>query len=160
MSFNRYAPPNAEVGDVVSHDAAPPLWNPGAAAAWSLLLSPAFGAFLHMKNWQALGETEKAATSKIWIIVSIVVILCVTLASALLPDSKLFDNLSRVISLVVLLSWYYSIGKSQVAVVRSRFGKTYPRRGWAKPLLLAFVAIVIFVAVVVAMFIVSDTSAA
>ena len=59
-SDKRYAPPTAHVDDV--HAArqsavAPPLWNPGAAMAWSLLFSPIFGAFVHMKNWQALGPS-------------------------------------------------------------------------------------------------------
>jgi hypothetical protein len=51
MTTNLYAPPKAQVADIVQGEAAPALWNPGAAASWSLLLSPAFGAFLHMKNW-------------------------------------------------------------------------------------------------------------
>lgn len=43
---------------------APPLWNPNAAANWSLLFSPVFGALLQMKNWEALGEDDKALNSK------------------------------------------------------------------------------------------------
>ena len=61
MSLNPYSPPGAIIDDVMN---APPLWNPNAAANWSLLFSPAFGAFVHMKNWQALGEPEKAANAK------------------------------------------------------------------------------------------------
>jgi hypothetical protein len=45
-------------------DAAPALWNPNAAANWSLLFSPMFGAWLHMKNWAALGEPERAAARR------------------------------------------------------------------------------------------------
>jgi hypothetical protein len=40
------------------------LWNPEAAAMWSLVFSPAFGAYLHMRNWQQLGRNEKAVESK------------------------------------------------------------------------------------------------
>ena len=50
MNPNPYAPPTARVDDVATGDAAPALWNPNAAANWSLLFSPAFGAWLHMKN--------------------------------------------------------------------------------------------------------------
>lgn len=32
------------------------LWNPNAAANWSLLFTPLFGAYLHMLNWRSLGE--------------------------------------------------------------------------------------------------------
>ena len=60
---NPYAPPTAAVADIGTATAAPrpPLWNPGAAASWSLLLSPVFGAILHMKNWQAMGEQTAGA---------------------------------------------------------------------------------------------------
>jgi hypothetical protein len=50
MTTNLYAPPKAQVADIVQAEAAPALWNPGAAASWSLLLSPAFGAILHPHN--------------------------------------------------------------------------------------------------------------
>ena len=156
MSVNPYAPPKSEVGDVVDGELAPALWNPGAAAGWSLLLSPAFGAFLHMRNWQALGEPEKAATSRTWIVISISVLLLLAVGAAFLPDSKAIDGLSRIVGLALLLSWYYSIGKSQVAVVKGRFGKVYPRKGWTKPLLVAVAAFVAFVAFAVAISVVAS----
>jgi ABC-type Fe3+ transport system permease subunit len=58
--------------------------------------------------------------------------------------------LSRIIAFVLLLSWYYTSGRPQVAFIKSRFGKAYPKRGWAKPLLLAVAALVGFLVVVVA----------
>ena len=57
---NPFAPPQAEVADVPTGEAAPALWNPNAASSWSLLFSPIFGAYLHMQNWQALGQPDKA----------------------------------------------------------------------------------------------------
>ncbi|MDQ6685874.1 MAG: hypothetical protein M3Z16_12205 [Pseudomonadota bacterium] len=150
MQTNPYAPPKAEVDDVVSAEPSPPLWNPNAAASWSLVFSPAFGAFLHMKNWQALGEPRKAASSKAWFIASIAVLIGSTLLAAFLPDSMRFDRLSRIFGLVLLLSWYFSSGKEQVAVVKSRFGKTYLRRGWTKPLLIALGVFIGFIAFVIA----------
>jgi len=41
---------------------------------WSLLFTPAFGAFLQMRNWEALGEPSKAVTSRIWVAVTLVVL--------------------------------------------------------------------------------------
>jgi hypothetical protein len=61
---NPYAPPKAAVEDVVTFEPSPALWNPNAAASWSLLFTPIFGSLLHMKNWQAMGNREKAASSK------------------------------------------------------------------------------------------------
>jgi hypothetical protein len=44
----------------------PALWNPKAAAYWSLLFSPAFGAFVHARNADAMGRVDEAkANSKV-----------------------------------------------------------------------------------------------
>jgi hypothetical protein len=87
MATNLYAPPKARLADVVQHEDAPALWNPGAAASWSVLLSPAFGAFLHMKNWEALGEPDKAAGAKKWVVIYLVTILGLAAVSAFLPTT-------------------------------------------------------------------------
>jgi hypothetical protein len=150
VTTNPYAPPKAEVADVVAADAAPPLWNANAAFAWSLLFSPAFGAFVHMKNWQALGEPAKASAAKTWGIATLVTLGVITMASAVLPESKALDGLSRIVMFALLLSWYYASGREQAALIKARFGTGYPRRGWTKPLLLALAALVGFIAVMVA----------
>jgi hypothetical protein len=149
VTDNRYAPPVANVDDVAStREAAPALWNPGAATAWSLLFSPAFGAFLHMKNWEALGEPLNAASSKLWCIVSLGFLLVMVGLGAFLPESKTLDQLSRIAGLALLIGWYVTNGKVQVAFVKQRFGKDYPRRGWGKPIGLALLAILALFAVV------------
>src|SRR3954452_13849407 len=91
MNTNPYAPPTANVEDVSSTKVSPALWNPSAAARWSFLLSPIFGAILHMKNWQALGESEKAVQSRYWVLGNIAFFLLLLVASFILPDSKVFD---------------------------------------------------------------------
>ena len=147
---NPYAPPTARVDDVITPatEAAPRLWNPNAAVNWSLLFSPAFGAWLHMKNWQALGEPQKAKAAKTWIVVSLVLILALSLASRLRPDSKGLDSATRSFGLVLLVAWYVSAGRAQALLVKQRFGKSYPRRGWAQPLLWAIGAVIGFFALV------------
>lgn len=142
---NPYAPPRAQVADIdplVSGESAPALWNPNAAASWSLLFSPIFGAYLHMRNWQALGQPEKAARSKNWVVGSLVCILLLIIVPLFLPDSKGVDAIGRACGFALLVSWYYAIGKSQQAFVLGKFGKTYPRRGWSKPLLAAIGAVI------------------
>lgn len=140
---NPYAPPTAAVADIGTTTASqrPPLWNPGAAATWSLLFSPVFGSILHMKNWQAMGEPQKAATSKSWALATAAVLVVSIVLSVALPDSKGVDLLSRLASFVLLIAWYYAIGKSQGSLVMARYGKDYPRKGWAKPLGLAVAAL-------------------
>lgn len=58
------------------------LWNPWAAG-WSLLFSPAFGAWLHAANWHALGRPDKAAAARRWGWLVIVTILLAGVAAAL-----------------------------------------------------------------------------
>ena len=147
---NRFAPPTAHVEDVTTLQVSPPLWNPGAATSWSLLFSPIFGALVQMKNWQALGETAQAAASKRWAWISVAVMLVLVPASVFTPDTKGFDTLFRGVGFAYLLGWYYANGKRQVAFVKQRFGKTYPRRGWAAPLALAVLGFVGFMVVAVA----------
>jgi hypothetical protein len=147
-SPNPYAPPKSAVADVVSAEVSPALWNPNAAASWSLLFSPVFGAFLHMRNWEALGEAEKAAQSKGWMIGSIAFILLVSVGPILLPQVAILETLGNASGIALLVAWYYAIGKSQNTFVVERFGKTYPRRGWTKPLLAAFGAIAAFFALI------------
>ena len=36
------------------------LWNPDAAACWSMLFTPLFGTILVIRNWEALGEPKRA----------------------------------------------------------------------------------------------------
>ena len=153
---NPYAPPKAVVGDVVGNEVAPALWNPTAAGAWSILFSPIFGAYLHMLNWRALGQPEKAAASKQWLIGSIVFIVVLSVASVSMPESKGFDALGRAGGFAVLIAWYYAIGKSQQTYVAARFGTNYPHRGWAAPLL---IALGIFIAVIVVVFVVAFVAA-
>lgn len=134
---NPYAPPLAEVADVPTGDAAPALWNPNAASCWSLLLSPVFGAYLHMKNWQALGRPDKAEQCRKWVVGLVAFFVLATLAPLVIRDAAIVDKLGRVGGIALLITWYYAIGKSQQTFVFGRFGKNYPRRGWTVPLLAA-----------------------
>ena len=56
-----------QFSSLVPPPAAPALWNPFAARAWTVLFSPIFGAFLHAQNWKALGESGRAKRSMIWV---------------------------------------------------------------------------------------------
>ena len=150
---NPYAAPLAPVADVSMQDVAPALWNPGAAASWSLLFTPVFGTILHMKNWQALGEPAKADTARSWMIANVAFILIVLAVAFIMPESRPVDAMSRLGGLVMLLAWYYASGKAQMAYVNKRFGKSYPKRGWGKPLMFAVLGTItfVFLAVVVGM---------
>ena len=152
MSANPYAPPTAQVDDVHpgAGEAAPALWNPGAAAKWSFLFTPIFGATVQMKNWQALGEPEKAAKSKQWLIGSIAFFALLFALGMVLPDTKGVDAAFRGAGIGLLVAWYTLSAKLQVAHVAARFGTAYPRKGWGLPLLYAVGGLVAFLAAVFA----------
>ena len=146
LNANPYAPPDAAVSDVSHLDSAPKLWNPNAAANWSLLFSPAFGAFLHMKNWHALGDTQRAQLNRNWAIASILIIFGAGFLSALVPESKALDGSTRLVGFALLIAWYMTSAKAQAKLVKDRFGSAYPRKGWGLPILAAigcFAAIVV-----------------
>jgi hypothetical protein len=147
MSQNPYAPPEAEVDGIALPTPAAPapaLWNPNAAALWSLLLSPAFGAFLHMKNWAALGESGREDTSRKWFFGLIAGYLALSIASIWLPESRHVDALSRGGGVGLLVGWYFADARSQIEYVLRRHGKGYPRRGWLAALLLGLAGLVAF----------------
>ena len=62
---NPFEPPKAGLDVPLAAEAGPALWNPDAAGAWSLLLTPIFGSVLVRKNWQAIGDEAKARTGTI-----------------------------------------------------------------------------------------------
>jgi len=135
----RYAPPKAEVeGASLDAGAAPALWNPNAAANWSLLFSPIFGTWLHMLNWRALGETKRAESAKTWLMVTTLLLVGLTLGGALMPLSGLI-GLRPFVSFALLVAWYFGSARPQAKWVGERYGGRYPRRGWTQPLLGAVV---------------------
>ena len=146
MSVNPYTAPQSDVDNIVSQDA-PALWSPGVAAGIAFFLSPVFGALINMKNWQALGESEKAAASKLWAIGTVAFYVILIALIFLFPNVGALDLLSRVAGLGFFIAWYMVSGKDQKDVVEYRYGKTYPKRGWGKPVLYA---IGIYVAIVIA----------
>jgi hypothetical protein len=155
VTENPYAPPKSNVDDVGRDAVAPAIWNPNSAANWSLVFTPAFGAYLHMKNWEALGEPAKASSAKVWVLVTLLILVGTTVAAAFLPNPRLLDGVPRNAGFVLLLSWYFSSGRGQAEYVKSRYGKDYPRRSWGKPLLLACLALVGFIVFIVVLSVVA-----
>ena len=124
------APQSNDSNAALDNSDAPALWNPNAAASWSLLFSPVFGATLHMLNARAMGDEDHARQSK-WALIVLLVIL--------------------------LLGWYFAIGRKQVEAVKQQYGSDYPRKSWLKPLALAVLGVAVYLAyaVVVAFLIAS-----
>jgi len=130
----------------------PPLWNPRAATLWGLLLSPAFSAYIHMRNWQALGQEDQATEARTWfhMIMGCIVV------SALLPIAG--EMLGRDLTppsataFCLLAAWHLWGGRAQERYVTAVIGDAYLRRPWSKSVL---GAIGVLAAVVVASALVS-----
>jgi len=111
------------------------LWNPNAAANWSLIFTPIFGAYIQMLNWRELGDFGRARRCKIWIWVGCLI--------AILSLGAEFSNISRdfldrsfqIVMTIFLLLWYVFQGRVQVRYFAQNLGKEYTRKSWGRPLL-------------------------
>ena len=126
------------------------LWNPRAAAAWSLLLSPAFGAFLQARNWREIGEPPFARANMIWMWATLV-FLAINAAMICVSLSKTVDVMIRMSGILLWAAWYSTQGWKQVKYVRD-FGGDYLKKGWMRPLLGAVLALALYFAACVALF--------
>jgi hypothetical protein len=117
----------------------PHLWNPSAAANWSLLFTPAFGAYLHAVNWRALGEHERARANMVWAGVTLA-FLASNVGTLFIPESKAVEGAVRLAGLGLLGGWYFSQGRSQAKYIKERLRNNYVKRGWGPPLLVGVAA--------------------
>src|SRR5689334_11131364 len=140
-AFDPYAPPASSGADPLLPNASYPIWNPRAAAAWSLLFSPIFGSILYVLNWRALDERRRARGVRTWLFVSLVFYLArMTLTSAQLVSAKVqpaVDLICMAVGLVYFIVWYVAAGREQIDYVDTRFQSGYAKRAWARPLLIA-----------------------
>jgi hypothetical protein len=134
----------------------PALWNPNAAACWSLLFSPAFGAFLHARNAESLGHTDMAKANRIWFYVSLAYLGFVVI-SIFIPTIP--DALFKGASIGLLMGWYVSIGKKQISYVNETWQSGYQRKSWTKPLLGAFGCLIGFMLLIVIFSVVAELGA-
>jgi hypothetical protein len=120
--------------------------HPNATGTWSFLFSPAFGSYLQMLNWKALGEPAKAASAKIWFYISLVMLTAFVAINVIAGDGEA-AGAANGLAILYLLVWYFAAGRTQAKYVKDKFGSSYPRRSWAKPLLIGAVATAGFTAV-------------
>jgi len=125
----------------------PRLWNPNAAALWSLLLTPAFGAYLHAPNWRTLGDSEHAKANKLCVWLTFV-FMAVIVGTLFIPESKVIDKGMRVVGIGLMTGWYFGLGRAQAQHIKEVLGNHYVRKGWGLPLLIAVGAIGAYAAVI------------
>lgn len=134
------------------------LWNPMAAILWSLLFTPAFGAFLHAQNWRALGDKPKATANLgyAWGIIAITLILL--LVSFLFPD--LPAGATNGVGFALLGGWIFSSGRKQVQHVKAHFPNGYAKRPIWKALVIAAALFAVYIVLVVVLALIFSSSSA
>lgn len=118
----------------------PAIWNPSAAVGWSLVFTPAFGAYIHMHNWRALGDTRQAAAARRWLLASLCVLAIQIVTRAINARLGAEPLLVHPASVLLFALWYVGAARQQALLVRARFGPAYPRRCWDSVLLGAVAA--------------------
>ncbi len=129
---NPYHPPRAaEIINDADMERTPKIWNPNAAANWSLLFTPVFGALLQAKNWKALNQQKNEKKSKIWAITSLIIVL-LTISNP--------ENNGKGILLILLIFWYFLSAKKQINYIKNNNIK-YHKKSWLKPITIAFISL-------------------
>lgn len=110
----------------------PPLWNPRTATWWGVLLSPAFSAYIHMRNWEALGQDDKVAETRTWFYLMLgYVILCFVL-SAVSHIAQQDVTPPPSIPFALMLVWHIWGGRAQERYIAALTRGAYTRRPWSK----------------------------
>ena len=132
----------------------PSLWNPNAAACWSLVFTPAFGAFLHARNAETLGRLEEARMNRIWFRATLGY-LALTLVGDFLPSIP--EAVYRGIGIGILVGWYFTVGTKQVDYVKDQLQSAYVHKPWGVPLMIAFGGLLGFLAVALGVGLIVDS---
>lgn len=141
--MNAQSPP--EQPPTLTAAAAPPLWNPNAAGCWSLLFTPAFGAYLHAQNAKSLGRDAEAKGNLTTFYLNLVYVVFALISIIFIPSipQAAFTGTS----IALLISWYVSFCKKQAQYVKETYGENYQRKSWGMPLLIGFAGLIVFFAI-------------
>ncbi|MGO4155997.1 lysozyme inhibitor LprI family protein [Cupriavidus sp. YAF13] len=137
-----------------------PIWNPSTVTGLSFILTPAFGACLQASNWKALGQPERAASSKVWFYISLLVLAGLAGLSVYAGGDETSRGLVNVVALAYFAVWYAVSGRLQVAHVKQVYGKTFKKRSLFKPVLIALALVIVYAGIIVGLLIATHGVAA
>lgn len=119
------------------------LWNPNAAINWSLLLTPVFGSYLQMKNWQEIGSTTEANNAKYWLVGTIIFILFLNLGTPFIWDDPYqLQTYPKSLGILYIIVWYFAFAKSQSDFVKKHLHSNYQKKSWGIPLIIASIILI------------------
>jgi len=130
-----------------------PIWNPSTVTGLSFVFSPAFGSYLLASNWKALGQPEKAASSKVWFWVSLVFLIALAGLSAIFAGNENSRGIVNGVAIAYFIVWYAGSGRLQVKHVKETFGKNFAKRSFVKPVLIGSALLVVYIAIVIGLLI-------
>lgn len=84
---------------------------------------------MHARNAEALGRRDEAKANRVWFYISLAFLGAGVFVPAIVPTWT---------GIVLLIAWYFSLGKKQALHVKEMWGDRYVRKPWKKPLLIAF----------------------
>jgi hypothetical protein len=140
--------PASTLSKACSMDASLALWNPRAATCLGLLLSPAFSAYIHMCNWQALGEDDQSLEARAWccMMLGYFVMCVVLLCMSEMVGRRLAPPVSATVGL--LAGWHVRGGRAQERYVAVMTNGDYTRRPWRGVILAALAVLTLIVMIV------------
>jgi hypothetical protein len=115
------------------------IWNPNAAASWSIIFTPVFGSYLHMLNWRTLIEPAKASSAQSWFYASLLMMFIYASIGMFMSDLR---GWACCLSFLYLITWYLAAGRSQSKYVKAKFGTSYQKKPWGQTLLIAVGALI------------------
>lgn len=132
----------------IDTDSPPPplsLWNPSVAAIWSLLLTPAFGAYIQALNWQTLGREDKVRTSMVWVYLSLAIVALMPLFYFLYGKDPQVEALNKALNVGYLLVWYFLHAQEQIKFIVVEFEGEYKKKPWGTALCYGLGTLFIFI---------------
>lgn len=120
------------------------LWNPYAIWLWSLLFGTAFGSFLHAKNWQSLGQNDKAKEQYAWFIAGCLASLFAIVGVYFFVDDQARGyRIGTGVQFITLMAWYFLSGRHHGDFIKKTYSGRYQRRPWLGAIAIAVTLIVL-----------------
>lgn len=138
--YNPYQTPQSDLDQEYE---VPPLYNANAAALWSILFTP-FGAWIHAKNWEDIGEEELAKQNRYFAIAVVAWILIATLIEMIMGITLPSGG----ISFGLLIGWYFSLGKKQITLFKEELGTDYEKKSLVVPVLVGIFGMIIVLLII------------
>lgn len=105
-----------------------PIYSPDIAALLSFfLVSPAFGAGIHLLNARTLQPQGAGALAWLWLLVLAGASLTTMTLLALGPTAPLNPAFAALATSLLTAAWYLTMGQAQARAVVQQYGIAYPR---------------------------------